>query len=602
MTKYCLFICLFLFTLGCTPPNSDKKDINTFLKDWAQSLTQKDAKLRRFYDPAFAFPDVLVNDAANLKYSINLDSVEISNKKHASEILVQVPFTLHDPIRESESAKFQLTIIETENGFYIKDMSQELTREVVWRNRISQYDKELAQRMKTYDSIWASVRKTALQLQQHYDTVVFFTEVNDNVLFYVANGAWVYPYPYDGEQSDGGKYKMGVVTADCKVVVPVEYNKIYNPGGTIPGLIEVELNGLRGLYSVKGEQIIPAEYQGIFPTNAPGAIAQLKKDSVYGWLSEKGQVSFDAGSHKDKSLFISPIESKSVLSWQFKYPGEIDVLIDMNGDSEECAGIIIYPSFIRDLGITDVAHPWVLNDVNELGMGMTDTEIKFEHAESLSDKLFGLVSFFMESGADARGYQFSENDLMILDNSMTKIDHLENLISNSFQQDPCGNLRTGPAYKVIDKGLFEANDGHGNYKYFKVNDYGKVEQQLTDRKYAFTKFVKISDEYFNGCRYEGIPYEDKAYEKTNIVVITGLSVDDLDVMRNEIFAEYGFIFKSPKWKQYFEKQPWYKPRFDNVDDQLTEIDKYNIKFILDYQRQFQNKKYKRDSIQFYWAG
>lgn len=58
----------------------------------------------------------------------------------------------------------------------------------------------------------------------------------------------------------------------------------------------------------------------------------------------------------------------------------------------------------------------------------------------------------------------------------------------------------------------------------------------------------------------------------------GLS--DLRVKRNEIFARYGYIFKSKELSDYFAQFEWYKPAFANVTDQLTEIDKQNIQLLL----------------------
>ncbi len=603
MNRYLWNLCIILI-IGCSAPKDEKEDINhinEFLKLWANALSQKDTVVRDFYDPAFQFPVVLLEDSARLSYTLDVNKIEISGQENGGDIFAVVPFQLRDQKGQTENGKMKLTIGATPQGFFITDMSQELTLEVMWRNRVLRDNKELAERMKTYDSIWTHVREVAMKLQQHYDTVVFFTKVDKQVLYYVANGDWIYPYRYDSAQYDSGNYKVGIVTAENKVIVPVEYTKIYNPGGTISGVIEVERNGLRGLYKVTGEQLIPAEFEGIYPTNASNAIAQVKKGDQYGWLDNNGKVSFDASSHKDKTLFMSPIESNAVLGWQFKYPGTINVLINMTGNSEYCDGVVVYPSFVRDLGITKAAHPGVLNDVNEMGMGMTETEIKFEKVESLSDKFFGLISFFMESGADARGYQFSQNDLVIVDKAMATIDHLENLTANSFDQDPCGKLRPGPAYKIISQGLYETNDGKGSYKYFKVTDEGKVEPLPTNRHYAFTKFVKIDEGYFKSCRYENIPYDENS-ENANVVVVSGISSEELDIMRNEIFAEYGFIFKTDKWKQYFEAMPWYKPQYENVDSFLTEIDKHNIKFILNYQRLHEGQEAKRDSIQFFWAG
>ncbi|MBC7451691.1 MAG: YARHG domain-containing protein, partial [Cytophagales bacterium] len=47
-----------------------------------------------------------------------------------------------------------------------------------------------------------------------------------------------------------------------------------------------------------------------------------------------------------------------------------------------------------------------------------------------------------------------------------------------------------------------------------------------------------------------------------------VTINDLDLMRNEIYAEYGLIFTSPKWQEYFSTKEWYKPLYTNVDARL----------------------------------
>lgn len=69
----------------------------------------------------------------------------------------------------------------------------------------------------------------------------------------------------------------------------------------------------------------------------------------------------------------------------------------------------------------------------------------------------------------------------------------------------------------------------------------------------------------------------------------GKSKEELRIMRNEIFARYGYIFKSQDLKTYFEKQKWYKPLSENVEDKLTEIDKKNIALILEYEKSKANQ-------------
>jgi len=57
------------------------------------------------------------------------------------------------------------------------------------------------------------------------------------------------------------------------------------------------------------------------------------------------------------------------------------------------------------------------------------------------------------------------------------------------------------------------------------------------------------------------------------------SKEELKIMRNEIFAVYGYIFKTEPMKSYYAAMRWYKPTNDNVDDFLTDIERGNVKLI-----------------------
>ena len=58
-----------------------------------------------------------------------------------------------------------------------------------------------------------------------------------------------------------------------------------------------------------------------------------------------------------------------------------------------------------------------------------------------------------------------------------------------------------------------------------------------------------------------------------------LSKAELRIKRNEFFAHLGYIFQSDDLKMHFEKTDWYSPRFEDVTDQLTAFDRYNINLI-----------------------
>ena len=74
-----------------------------------------------------------------------------------------------------------------------------------------------------------------------------------------------------------------------------------------------------------------------------------------------------------------------------------------------------------------------------------------------------------------------------------------------------------------------------------------------------------------------------AFASTRILtydILDILSSRELRMLRNEIYARHGYIFKTPDMKSYFAGESWYQPRFENVDDKLTDIERFNLMLIL----------------------
>jgi hypothetical protein len=53
----------------------------------------------------------------------------------------------------------------------------------------------------------------------------------------------------------------------------------------------------------------------------------------------------------------------------------------------------------------------------------------------------------------------------------------------------------------------------------------------------------------------------------------------LRLMRNEILARHGYVFEDEDLKEYFRKQPWYKPAQSNEGIELSFIEKLNVGLI-----------------------
>lgn len=99
------------------------------------------------------------------------------------------------------------------------------------------------------------------------------------------------------------------------------------------------------------------------------------------------------------------------------------------------------------------------------------------------------------------------------------------------------------------------------------------EEQLQKKKKSERTSYGVPGDYPEGStRY--LTYAD----------IAGKSKWELSVMRNEIFARHGYIFrKNMAIRDHFMRQSWYEPRYYNVEHLLTDIERYNVEFIKSFE-------------------
>ncbi|MDW3209248.1 MAG: YARHG domain-containing protein [Reichenbachiella sp.] len=72
--------------------------------------------------------------------------------------------------------------------------------------------------------------------------------------------------------------------------------------------------------------------------------------------------------------------------------------------------------------------------------------------------------------------------------------------------------------------------------------------------------------------------------------LAAFSAYELKIMRNEIFARYGYIFREGgEMAEYFKMKRWYKGTSNNVDKNLTCVEMENIKTILALEKELKNR-------------
>lgn len=66
--------------------------------------------------------------------------------------------------------------------------------------------------------------------------------------------------------------------------------------------------------------------------------------------------------------------------------------------------------------------------------------------------------------------------------------------------------------------------------------------------------------------------------------VANLKKADLLILRSSTYARHGYIFKDVLLSTYYNNQPWYIPMSTNVTQELTAIEKKNIKLLLRYEK------------------
>ncbi len=79
-----------------------------------------------------------------------------------------------------------------------------------------------------------------------------------------------------------------------------------------------------------------------------------------------------------------------------------------------------------------------------------------------------------------------------------------------------------------------------------------------------------------------LPGDMELFENRTISeqMLQGLSLHELRLLRNEVYARHGRMFRAEWLQQYFYAQPWYTPNEEFKDETLSGTDKLNVETIV----------------------
>lgn len=82
-----------------------------------------------------------------------------------------------------------------------------------------------------------------------------------------------------------------------------------------------------------------------------------------------------------------------------------------------------------------------------------------------------------------------------------------------------------------------------------------------------------------------LPGDMELFENKAITdqMLQGLSLHELRLLRNEVYARHGRMFRAEWLQQYFYAQPWYTPNEEFKDESLSGTDKLNVETIVRFE-------------------
>ncbi len=126
-------------------------------------------------------------------------------------------------------------------------------------------------------------------------------------------------------------------------------------------------------------------------------------------------------------------------------------------------------------------------------------------------------------------------------------------------------------------------------KYFEDRYWYKADPAYDARRLTATERKNLAaiEAAQRKQRHAAISPGDMEHFENRLVseeMLKGLSLHELRLLRNEVYARHGRQFKTEWLSQYFWSQPWYEAREDNKEPVLSEFDRKNVETIVAYER------------------
>lgn len=419
------------------------------------------------------------------------------------------------------------------------------------------------------------------------------------------------PMTYGEKGLNPKKTRFGLGDSKGNILLPMEYDRIGNPGMIADDYMEICQNGKYGLYNYASKTVIKPEYDLIYPSNIMEYVAIGQKGSkLYKIYPDGTSKAFPAEQNAP---------SYQQLLKRYRYNSESDYYglwtetqqfkeLDLNAEFYAYgSAIIVTPSYLTRLPFMPDYCASVSPIWNDEGGDSLDISIQKnqEHGDNVA-----IITSFYEMTAAARGSITHSNYLTTVSKKNT-VKASRKLFSydDYFLMNVCSENTAIPKVRFLNDSLVEVKNYKENnslgipyqwytcFEYYSIGRDGSI-KELGSGIFPMTAAIALNKTHFKGCFSRGMEEDEIMHTEIYDEDMGGipiyaytdhLTAEDLAYMRNEIYARHGMKFKDPAITEQFREFKWYKPKYTNVDKFLSEIEQKNLRLIKELERDLRAK-------------
>lgn len=415
----------------------------------------------------------------------------------------------------------------------------------------------------------------ARELEQQFDSVVWFTTYQEKNYYYVVSGAWVNYFMRYDENPQTPSYQMGLVNEAGEIIIPLEYELIGTIGFDQPNIVEVKKNGKSGWFDIEARKALgETSYDIIIPYRNTDVKAIVKTDTTFGWLTDTFEYKKGFPSAEAKKW----VKSFSFLPTSLRIHHESTAMCEIPRLDDTGYGIVMPPSYLVKNGIFKEIVGGITTTPVPINGWTEYVETNGTRVQNITEKINAVITSITEHYLEGREEFYTENRLTFVNEASDTLAIASIPTDSVIHMKRIGNvleIKSPAPYYWFEGGMYE-DYNLPMYTYFMLGDEFSVKPLRTVRTFASTEFVKLDSSYLMGSFSHWNRNTDEE-EQTDF-----LSVATIEYMRNEILAFYGFKFSDPSVADHFVGFSWYSVKHENMESleaDLTEIDKHNLAFL-----------------------